>query len=172
MADVFERRESLDPHRERLWKVIELTPDLIWLLLTKRTEQMPIMAPWKKQWPPNVWAGTTVESQKWADLRIPRLIQVPAPVRFLSVEPLLGPVTIAPWKDQVDWAIVGCESGPHARPMNLDWVRALRDECKEAGIAFFFKQAMEKGKLVGLPGLDGEVWNEIPKGKSRVLLEA
>lgn len=114
-------------------------------------------------WPlPNVWLGVSVETQHWADIRIPALLATPAAVRFLSAEPLLGPVSLARWLDPktamllygeafgrredervvpaLDWVIVGGESGPNARPMNPDWVRTLRDQCRAAGVAFHFKQ--------------------------------
>lgn len=100
----------------------------------------------------NVWLGTSVENQKWADVRIPQLLATPAAVRFLSCEPLLGPIDLDVMMDvtgtssretmpsAVDWVIVGGESGPHARPMHPDWARSLRDQCTAAGIAFHFKQ--------------------------------
>ncbi|HMM95338.1 phage Gp37/Gp68 family protein [Phycicoccus sp.] len=102
-------------------------------------------------WPlPNVWVGVTVEDQTRADLRIPALLQTPAAVRFLSAEPLLGPVDLTRWldvevecgrrPDALDWVIAGGESGPGARPMHPDWARSLRDQCTAAGVAFLFKQ--------------------------------
>ena len=135
MADVFEARDDLDPLRDRLWELIEATPHLIWQLLTKRPEQVLRRVPhrWLQAfpqtgfgWPANVWVGTTVENQHYADLRVPRLLEVPAPVRFLSCEPLLGPVDVD--LTGIDWVIVGGESGPDARPMHPDWARALRDQ--------------------------------------------
>ena len=107
MADVFEDRRDLDVHRERLWKLIEATPNLDWLLLTKRPELVTRFAPWRDDWPPNVWLGTTVEDQKNAEERLPYLTSIPAAVRFISAEPLLGPVEIGPWADQLDWVITG-----------------------------------------------------------------
>lgn len=97
-------------------------------------------------WPlPNVWLGVSVENQKWADIRIPALLHTPAAVRFLSCEPLLGPVDIInglgdSWMTGVDWVIVGGESGRGARAMNEEWVRSLRDQCEVAGVPFLFKQ--------------------------------
>jgi protein gp37 len=108
-------------------------------------------------WPPrNVWLGVSVEDQETADERIPLLLQTPAAVRFLSCEPLLGPITFrwAKWEPlkrpgatdhldglrRLDWVIAGGESGPHARPSHPDWIRALRDQCAEASVPFFFKQ--------------------------------
>ncbi len=98
-------------------------------------------------WPlPNVWLGVSVEDQKAADERIPLLLQTPAAVRFVSAEPLLGPVEISScrypglWSTSLDWVICGGESGPGARPMHPDWARSLRDQCVGAGVPFFFKQ--------------------------------
>lgn len=92
---------------------------------------------------PNLWLGVSVESQQWADLRIPKLIRTPwASVRFLSCEPLLGPITLpAEHLAGISWVIVGGESGPKARPMHAGWVRQLREQCHTAGVPFFFKQA-------------------------------
>ena len=92
-------------------------------------------------WPANVWIGTSVESQKYAP-RLTVLSRLPAPVRFVSVEPLLEPVDLSTWLDcgTLQWVIVGGESGQHARPMDLDWVRSLRDQSTRAGVAFFLKQ--------------------------------
>jgi protein gp37 len=101
-------------------------------------------------WPlPNVWLGVSAETQKWADIRVPVLLDTPAAVRFVSAEPLLGPVNLAvapealgglDWIDLLDWVIVGGESGPRARPMHPEWVRDLRAQCGLARTAFFFKQ--------------------------------
>ena len=92
-------------------------------------------------WPPNVWIGTSVESQKYAP-RLTVLSRLPAPIRFVSAEPLLEQVDLRPWLDSgaLQWVIVGGESGHHARPMNMDWVRSLRDQSTRAGVAFFLKQ--------------------------------
>ncbi len=143
MADVFEHRTELNPVRERLWKLIADTPGLDWLLLTKRPERVLASVPWGKTWPTNVWAGVTAENQKWAEKRIPLLLELPATVRFLSCEPLLGPLDLQPWtkgKRRVDWVIAGGESGHKARPMNPEWARSLRDQCHAANVAFHFKQ--------------------------------
>lgn len=138
---------------------------------------------------PNVWLGVTAENQEQADKRIPILLQIPAAVRFVSVEPMLGPVDLrnlkydgdildamageylstdgseayVPW-NKLDWVICGGESGPRARPMHPDWVRSLRDQCVGAGVPFFFKQMMHvNSKLVKMPVLDGRVWDEYPE---------
>lgn len=143
MADVFEHRAELTPVRERLWQLIADTPGLDWLLLTKRPERVLKSVPWGDKWPANVWAGVTAENQKWAEKRIPLLLELPATVRFLSCEPLIGALDVRPWangKRRIDWVIAGGESGHKARPMNPEWARALRDQCSRAGIAFHFKQ--------------------------------
>jgi protein gp37 len=114
-----------------------------------------------RYWPtalPNVWLGVSVENQQWADIRIPALLETPAAVRWISAEPLLGPVDLTAWLTWsdgslrysemdaavpiagLDWCVVGGESGPDARPMHPGWVRSLRDQCTQAEVAFFFKQ--------------------------------
>lgn len=169
MADVFEDRRDLDEHRASLWDLIEATPHLIWQLLTKRPEHVLDQVPdhWKRsteistdgrlirhpsRWPGNVWIGTTVENQRQADRRIPHLVEIPAPVRFLSCEPLLGPLDLERWllcgprtplltgEPFIRWVIAGGESGPGARPSHPDWFRQLRRQVTDAAIPFFFKQ--------------------------------
>jgi protein gp37 len=143
MADVFENRAELDPLRARLWQLIADTPALDWLLLTKRPDRASKAVPWGDKWPANVWIGATAENQKWAEKRIPMLLALPATVRFLSCEPLLGQLDISRWLTgarRVDWVIAGGESGHKARPMNPSWTRSLRDQCSLAGVPFHFKQ--------------------------------
>jgi protein gp37 len=145
MADVFERRVDLDPWRDRLWALISSTPWLDWLLLTKRPERVTASVPWGDEWPENVWLGTTAENQFWADRRIPALVRIPAVVRFVSCEPLLGAVDLSSWLSAdrhsgIDWVIAGGESGTKARPTHPDRLRQLRDQCIGAGVAFHFKQ--------------------------------
>ena len=147
MADVFEGRPELADEREKLWGLIELTPNLDWLLLTKRPHNISRFAPWKDEWPNNVWVGTTVENQHWAEVRLPDLLRIPAKRRFLSCEPLLGPLDLTGWISQrpktlhpIDWVITGGESGPKARAMLPSWARDLRDQCANAEIPFHFKQ--------------------------------
>jgi protein gp37 len=147
MADVFEDRRDLDGKRERLWPLIEATPQLDWLLLTKRPQHVLRLAPYGSTWPTNIWLGSTAENQKWLDRRMNELNSIPARVLFLSCEPLLGPIDLTPWLNLAessvrmpDWIIVGGESGRNARPMNPEWARALRDQCFDAGIKFLFKQ--------------------------------
>jgi len=148
MADVFEDRDDLEEWRGKLWELIEKTPNLDWLLLTKRPENIGDMIPWPTDWPENIWLGTTVENQKYADERLPHLLQHKATVRFLSCEPMLGPVDLEKWikpnqekgLEGIDWVIGGGESGPGARPMHPDWARTIRDQAQSAGIPFHFKQ--------------------------------
>jgi len=140
MADVFEDREDLDLHRERLWKLIEATPALDWLLLTKRPDRVRSCTPWGNSWPNNVWLGTTTENQEWANERLPALADIPAAVRFISAEPLLGPLSLRGWTDAIDWVITGGESGPKARPSSPSWFLSLLNECMTADIPFHFKQ--------------------------------
>ena len=141
MADVFEDRRELDPWRSRLWDVIEATPQLDWLLLTKRPELVATLARWRVEWPPNIWLGTTVEDQVSADSRLPHLSAIPAAVRFISAEPLLGALDLrAHLGSTIGWVITGGESGPKARPSSPSWFRELLGQCKSAGVPFHFKQ--------------------------------
>jgi protein gp37 len=145
MADVFELRKELNEPRTKLWALIEQTPYLDWQLLTKRPQNIEKMVPWKKKWPKNVWLGTTVENQHWANIRLPFLLKHKAAVRFLSCEPLLGSIDLSSWVNKrgwqsINWVIAGGESGPNSRPMHPDWARKLRDFCVQNKIAFNFKQ--------------------------------
>ena len=165
LADVFDNQVPTR-WRDDLWDLICTTKRLDWLLLTKRPQNIVPMLPnpasgtpaWGQGWP-NVWLGTTAENQAEADRRIPHLLGVPARVRFLSCEPLIGPIDLTriartpaggqmTWNalrsdmssPGIDWVIAGGESGPGARPMHPDWPRGLRDQCIDAGVPFFFKQ--------------------------------
>jgi len=145
MADVFERRSELHSQRARLWSLIEHTPWLDWLLLTKRPQNVGTMVPWSKKWPANVWLGTTVETQIFAEKRLPFLLKQQATVRFLSCEPLLGPLDLSSWFRRkgfyaIDWVIAGGESGPRSRPMHPDWLGNLLCQCQKAKVPFHFKQ--------------------------------
>jgi protein gp37 len=145
MADVFERRAELNSERIRLWELIEQTPWLDWLLLTKRPQNVEAMVPWKEEWPVNIWLGTTVESQSFAEKRLPFLLKHPATVRFLSCEPLLGPLDLSTWfrpkeLHAINWVIAGGESGPGSRPMHPDWAAKILHQCRKAKVPFHFKQ--------------------------------
>lgn len=144
-------------------------------------------------WPlPNVWLGVSVDNQQAADERIPLLLQTPAAVRFVSCEPLLGPVDLERWVTsdemgvptgmEIDWVIVGGESGPGARPMHPEWVRSIRDQCQAARVPFFFKSwgkhiPYDENTLYNFNGnfylkkfakreIDGREWNEMPEVRS------
>jgi len=170
LADVFDNHKSIEPiWRIELWKLIAETPHLDWLLLTKRPQNIKKMLPHDWRWGyPNVWLGTTVENQKVAEQNIPHLLDVPAAVKFLSCEPLLGPIDFSVdglwFKDcecpadretgvpecshyggktndvGIDWVIAGGESGSNFRITNPDWFRSLRDQCLAAYVPFLFKQ--------------------------------
>lgn len=141
MADVFEKNRALDAERERLWDLIEQTRQLRWLLLTKRPENIRQLSRWGRfgDWPENIWLGATVESQKWAEARLPHLLEHNVTVRFISAEPLLGPLNLEKFPG-LNWIIAGGESGPTARPTPPSWFRELRDYAVAASIPFFFKQ--------------------------------
>ena len=177
MADVFEDRPELDVERERLWSLIDRTPHLIWQLLTKRPQNVRPMVPlsWlDSHWPSTVWIGTTVEDQQRAKERVPVLIDIPARVRFLSCEPLLGEVRLARWLWNVEvgesprpsgalqWVIAGGESGPRHRPLDLRHARILQRECANAGVPFLFKQVGGRSPTAGGDELDGRTWKQFP----------
>jgi protein gp37 len=130
-------------------------------VLTKRSSRLVELAR-RLPWPPNVWMGVSVEDQR-RSIRASDLAAVPAAVRFLSVEPLLGPIGRLPL-DGIDWVIVGGESGPKARPMELDWARGIRDQCVRAGVPFFLKQlGGRRSKQGGEEAvLDGRLWRDFP----------
>ncbi len=141
MADVFEDREELISHRRRLFDLIEATPAMDWLLLTKRPMNVPRLAAWGEVWPANVWVGTTVELQKRADELLPHLSAIRAQVKFISAEPLLGSLSIERHLGStVNWVITGGESGPNARPASPSWFRSLLEQCMRQKVPFHFKQ--------------------------------
>ena len=153
MADVFETHatlnDSLNHDRMRLADTVRSTPWLTWLLLTKRIESASdyLHQMFEDGIPSNIWLGTTAENQEMYDQRIPILAAIDeVAVRFVSVEPQLGPVTMfsnpsaTACSEMIDWVIVGGESGPGCRPFDIQWARSLRDECAESGTDFFMKQ--------------------------------
>ena len=164
LADVFDNQVPQE-WRDDLWRLISETPQLDWLLLTKRVGNVTSMLPVSSDFAdlfPHVWIGATICNQDEADRDIPKLQAVPARVRFLSMEPLLGPVDLLATGDvlcrcsgclsmaslypesaglqRIDWVIVGGESGPRARPMSPTWVRHIRDQCLSARVPFLYKQ--------------------------------
>lgn len=210
MSDLF-HADIPDEYIARVFAVMALAPQHTFQVLTKRHGRMRslldddqfVRKVWNEcddivareyqagftDWPlPNVWLGVSAENQQWADIRIPALLDTPAAVRFISAEPLLGPIQIdnylcmypededgAPYLGDIDWVIVGGESGHGARPMHPDWARGLRDQCQEAGVAFLFKQHGEfiqdphlgvfvrVGKKAAGRELDGRTWDQYPE---------
>jgi protein gp37 len=170
MADVFEIRKELRAEREKLWTLIEATSGLDWLLLTKRPQNILRLTPWSERWPDNIWLGTTVENQHWADVRLPQLLHIPAKRRFLSCEPLLGPLNLEKWISKrpqklypIDWVIAGGESGSKARVMFPSWARDLRDQCRQARIPFHFKQWGHWAPAERETEVAQEFWDEVER---------
>lgn len=186
MSDMFHNGVTPDM-LTAIWDVMRQTPQHTYQILTKRALRMngifnagylPVL--------PNVWLGVSVEDQSAASTRIPQLVTTPAAVKFLSCEPLLGPIDLDlqgqnygrdSHHEYIDWVIVGGESGSKARPCNPDWVRSIRDQCEAAQVPFFFKQwgkwkpISEKPDLVFDPVgkkkagnlLDGQQWEQYPQ---------
>jgi protein gp37 len=178
LADVFEERDELEGPRERLRALMSSTPHLDWLLLTKRPD---FAARWiaGRRMPDNYWLGVSVEDQERADEGVPILLRIRAPVRFLSVEPLLGPVDLRPWlwhlaipkhrgswppeRVRDFWVIVGGESGPRARPCDPAWIRSIAEQCRSYGVPCFVKQLGRRPvglRLVDKKGGDPAEWPE------------
>lgn len=167
LCDVFDvdpaQKETLDQWRDDLFDLIEETPNLVWLLLTKRPE-VAATSRWIKRIAacgPNLWIGASVENQTAADARVPQLLKIPTANRFVSAEPLLGPLDLSPWLSEIPWVILGGESGSHARPMDLTWARKVRDDCRDKTL-FFFKQVGGTDKAHGGEFLDGEKIQQTP----------
>lgn len=206
MADIFEGPETCGGEgsdnwqlicrlRTELWSAIWEHHELDFLILTKRPQNIADFTAGysndhKVGFSDNVWIGTSVEDQKTANERIPHLLKIPASVRFLSCEPLIGRVDLTSIKEEegvrtnaftgetnfeglecgncysetgIDWVICGGESGHNARPMEPDWVRSLRDQCAAAGVPFFFKQWGGVNKNLTGKTLDGREWAEFPE---------
>lgn len=148
IREVFESMKSYDWHTYQV--------------LTKRPDRMLEYVHWtgESTWPDHVWAGVSVENQYWADRRIPVLSQIPSVIRFLSCEPLLKPLQLD--LAGISWVIVGGESGHRARKMQESWAIDIRDQCREAGVAFFFKQWGGRTPKAGGRVLDSHTWDEMP----------
>ncbi|MEV6340976.1 phage Gp37/Gp68 family protein [Nocardia vinacea] len=199
MSDLFHAKVSEDFVQD-VFDVMRDTPQHTYQVLTKRSSRARRLAERGLEFPPNLWLGTSVENGGVTH-RITDLIATPGvAVRFLSCEPLLGPLDLdrflftltcsggcaCRWPDdgdrfecacggectdwrptpEIDWVIVGGESGPNARPMHPDWVRDLRDQCVDAGTAFFFKQWGGRTPKAAGRDLDGQVWNQFPQNRS------
>lgn len=158
MSDLFHEAVPAE-YIERVFDTMVQAEWHVFQVLTKRADRLAALAP-ALPWPANVWQGVSVESQDYTS-RVDSLRAVPAAVRFLSVEPLLGPIPALPLEG-VDWVIVGGESGPNHRPIAAAWVREIRDQCAAAGAPFFFKQWGGPTPKSGGRLLDGRTWDELP----------
>lgn len=158
MSDLFHAKVPLD-FVKRVFEVIADTPQHTYQVLTKRSSRLPKIAH-KLDWPDNLWLGVSVENEDYL-YRVDDLRKVPAAVRFLSCEPLLGPLDELTLNG-IDWVITGGESGPKARPVDPEWVRNIRDKCSEANVPFFHKQWGGRTPKAGGRDLDGRVWSEMP----------
>ncbi|NOX52991.1 MAG: phage Gp37/Gp68 family protein [Planctomycetes bacterium] len=158
MSDLFHEEVPLS-FIERVFDVMRRASWHVFQVLTKRAARMRELSE-RLDWPANVWAGVSVETERYL-FRLDELRAVPAAVRFVSFEPLLGPVD-RPDLNGIDWVIVGGESGPGARPIREEWVLSLRDQCLAEGIPFFFKQWGGRNKRRSGRLLEGRTWDEIP----------
>lgn len=159
MGDLFHKGVPLSFIKD-VFDVICSTPRHTYQLLTKRSERL-VELSHQLSWPKNLWMGVSVESEE-VTWRIDHLRRTPASVRFLSIEPLLGPIPSLRL-DDIDWVIVGGESGPKARPMKEDWVLEIKDQCRLSQVPFFFKQWGGVRKKTTGRKLEGRTWDEMPE---------
>ncbi len=158
MSDLFHEDMPLE-FLQQVFQVMRECPQHVFQILTKRHERLLELAP-LLDWAPNIWIGVSVENQQYTH-RVDFLRQVPAAVRFLSCEPLLGPLKLN--LEGIHWVIVGGESGPEHRPIEADWVRSIRKQCKAQRAAFFFKQWGGRTPKSGGRELDGRTYDEMPE---------
>ena len=158
MSDLFHKEVPLD-YIQRVFSVIAATPQHTYQLLTKRSKRLAELND-KLEWPSNLWMGVSVESQKYA-FRVDHLRLVKAAVRFVSAEPLLGPIDGLDLRD-IHWLIAGGESGRSARPVERQWIESLRDQCQQSDVPFFFKQWGGRTPKAGGRLLDGKIHNGFP----------
>lgn len=173
MSDLF-HPDVPDEFIRRVFDVMTEASRHTFQVLTKRPQRMAtLLEDWERsEWrpPPNVWLGCSIEDDRYA-FRVRHLKRVPAAVRFLSIEPLLGSVGALDLTG-IDWLIAGGESGPRHRPVQVDWVRELRDACSAGGVPFFFKQWGGRTAKAQGRDLDGATWSEMPRGTHPHLVEA
>ena len=151
---------------QRVFEVMNRTTLHKFQILTKRSKRLLEIAD-KVIWTPNIWQGVSVENQHWT-FRIDDLLATPAKVKWLSCEPLLSPLDLTKWLPSLDWVVVGGESGPKFRKMDVSWARSIKDQCLSAGVRFFYKQS--SGYRSGAdPMLDGKTWHEWPKSRNAQL---
>lgn len=158
MSDLFHAKVPVEFIR-RVFAVMEATPQHTYQVLTKRSRRVRRLAP-SLNWPANLWLGVSVENEQ-VSYRVDDLRTVPAAVRFLSCEPLLGPLNDLDL-DGIGWVIVGGESGAGCRPIEPQWAREIRDNCRRHHVPFFFKQWGGRTSKAGGRELDGRTWNEFP----------
>jgi len=158
MSDLFHKDVPLSFIR-KVFATMNACPQHTFQVLTKRPQRAAELSS-KLEWTPNIWMGTSVEDSLVRD-RVHHLRETAAHIRFLSVEPLLGPIPQLSLRG-IHWVIVGGESGPGARPMQIEWVRQIRDRCIAQGVAFFFKQWGGVNKKATGRLLDGKTWNGMP----------
>jgi len=163
MSDLFHPDVPLE-YIEKIFSVMQRASWHTFQILTKRPERLSDIYQYL-EWPKNIWIGVSVETSDYK-YRIEHLGRIPAAVRFLSIEPLLGPINQLPLQ-KIDWVILGGESGPHARKMKPDWVFPIRDKCLKSGVPFFFKQWGGTRKSKSGNSLNGKIWHELPTAKNR-----
>jgi protein gp37 len=165
MSDLFHEHVSL-AFIQQVFEVMTEADRHVFQILTKRHDRLVELAP-SLQWPVNVWMGVSIENRRWAE-RADALRQVPAAVRFISAEPLLGSLAGLDLSG-IDWLIAGGESGPGHRPVRAEWVRELRDACREQRVPFFFKQWGGVRSKAGGRDLDGKLYSQLPRRTPRTL---
>jgi protein gp37 len=165
MSDLF-HEDIPNDFVEQVFRVMGEADWHIFQILTKRHERLVQLAD-QLPWPPNVWIGVSIENRRFVH-RADYLRDVPAAVRFISAEPLLGPLDGLDLTG-IDWLIAGGESGPRHRPVHLDWLRDLRDRCLAADVAYFFKQWGGVRSKTGGRLLDGRTWDQMPAARTAVL---
>ncbi|MEG4283679.1 phage Gp37/Gp68 family protein [Microcoleus sp. A006_D1] len=162
MSDLFHEEVPIEFLKE-VFEVMRETPHHIYQILTKRDKRLVELAD-QLEWSDNIWMGVSVENQNYVH-RVDSLRQVNAKVRFLSCEPLLGPLQLD--LTGIHWVIVGGESGQKHRPMQVEWAQSIRDQCQDAGVAFFFKQWGGRTPKAAGRLLDDKIWDEMPKAENK-----
>ncbi|MBV9690990.1 MAG: phage Gp37/Gp68 family protein [Ktedonobacteraceae bacterium] len=166
MSDLFHKNIPDDFIVQVFRTMAVLAPQHTYQVLTKRpsrlvhTKLLAHITQAIGPWPAHIWLGVSVENQD-STWRVDKLRVTPAPIKFISAEPLLGPIQFT--LDGIAWLIAGAESGHGARPMDEQWVRSLRDQATAAGCAFFYKQTAHRGRKLPLPLLDGQRWQQFPR---------
>ena len=162
IEQVFNTMEYCDRHT---YLVLTKRPDRALGFMQWKSSQLSEKLGFKSEWTlgNNIWLGVTSENQDQANKRIPILLEIPAKVRFVSVEPMLSEINLTPYLEWLDWVVCGSESGHSARPMDINWARNLRDQCDMFCTPFFFKQILIDGKKITSPEIDGVIYKQFPK---------